>query len=426
MKALDWPQWRGPGGKGVSEEKNLPSEWSPTRNIQWKTPISGRGHSSPIVSGNKVFLTTAIEGPIAPEAKPVKHVQNGKEYLDKASVGGDRRHTLKVLCLDVNTGKTLWEQTAYEGTVYDYRHKKNSYASTTPVTDGRYVYAYFGAEGLYCYDFNGKRIWSTSLGGIATMGMGVGSSPVLAGDLLILQCDQDNGVASFIAAVDKRRGKQVWRVPRNTLESWTTPVVARAPQRSELIVSARELVISYDPKTGQEWWRCKGLGSNPVPSPLFDNDLVYVTATNPPQRVMAIRLGASGDLSDSPQIVWRYGKGTAQITSPILYQGYFYSTTDTGLLTCLDARTGDIKYEGGRVPIPSTFTASPVAFEGKILLTNEDGDTFVVKAGPVHEILGTNSINEPVYASPAISNGRIFIRGERNLYCISKRNRERK
>ncbi|HEX5886946.1 MAG TPA: PQQ-binding-like beta-propeller repeat protein, partial [Pyrinomonadaceae bacterium] len=285
-------------------------------------------------------------------------------------------------------------------------------------TDGKMVYAFFGTEGLYAYDFNGKLAWKANLGNMANLGMGTGTSPILFENLVIVQCDEDNGEGSFIVALDKKTGKEAWRTPRKIQISWSTPLLVKTATRSELITSGTEHVISYDPATGKELWRHKGLESNAIPSPVANNDTVYLVAGFPAKIAMAIKLGGSGDLTGTPNVPWKYAKGTAYVPSPILYGDYLYLTTDRGILTCIDAKTGEVKYEGGRIPIPATFTASPVAFEGKILMTSEDGDTFIVKAGPKHEVLATNSVGEPVYASPAIADGRIFIRGEKNLYCI--------
>ena len=419
-EAGNWPQWRGPDGQGVSTEKNLPTEWSNTKNIKWKTAIAGRSHSSPIVWGNKIFVTTAIEGPVVPGAKAVKHMMGDKEFLHPDSIGADRKQTFKVICLNAATGKILWEQTAFEGTPYDNYHRKSSFAASTPVTDGKYVYAFFGSEGLYAYDMNGKPVWEADLGKLGTVGMGTGTSPILHDNLVLMQCDEDNGEASFIVALDKKTGKEVWKTPRKVQVSWSTPILVRTAKRAELVTSGTEAIVSYDPATGKELWRHKGVESNAIPSPVANNEVVFLSAGFPTKIVMAIRLGAAGDLTDSPNVAWKHSKGTAYVPSPILYGDHLYLTTDRGILTCLNAKTGELVYEGGRIPIPATFTASPVAFDGKILLTSEDGDTFLIKAGPKHEILGSNSVGEPVYASPAMADGRIFIRGEKNLYAIGK------
>jgi outer membrane protein assembly factor BamB len=416
--SANWPQWRGTGS-GVSEEKNLPTAWNPTSGIKWKTPIAGRGHSSPVVWGNKIFLTTAIEGETVPGAKAPKHVlEDGKEFVHPDSVGANRKHTFKVVAINADTGKILWEQTAWEGTPYDDRHRKGSYAASTPATDGKMVYAFFGSEGLYAYELNGKLVWKADLGKMGTIGMGTATSPILFENLVIVQCDEENAKTSFIAALDKKTGKEAWRVPRKVQVSWATPMLVSNGKRTELITVGTEAVVAYDPATGKELWTHKGLESNAIPSPVANQEMVFVSAGYPAKVVMAIQLGGSGDLKETA--AWKYSKGTAYVPSPILYGDYLYLTTDKGILTCLDAKTGEVKYEGGRIPIPASFTASPVAVDGKILMTSEDGDTFIIKAGPKHEVLGTNSVGEPVYASPAISGQRIFIRGEKNLYAIGK------
>lgn len=420
--SVNWPQWRGPQGSGISAEKNLPDEWGADKNIRWKTPLPGRGHSSPVVWGNRIFLTTDLEGDVIPGAKAVQHVRNGQVWVHPDSVSGNRNHTLKVLCLDRDTGKILWEQVAYEGKVLDDRHRKNTYASGTPATDGKFVYAFFEAEGLYCYDFAGKLIWKTSVGNVSKVGMGPGTSPVLYENLIILQCDLEDGGPdlSFISAIDKRTGKEVWRVKRDHRKTHATPLVARSGDRTELIASGWETVVAYDPSNGKELWRCDGVRGWAIPSPVAGHDMVFVSAGYPGKRAMGIKLGASGNLTGTKSLVWSYDKGTAYVTSPILYGDYLYLVSDKGILTCIDAKTGAIQYEGGRVPVPATFSASAVAFDGKIFLTSEDGDTFVIKAGPKHEVLATNSLGEPVYASPAISDGMLFIRGEKTLYCIGR------
>lgn len=418
-KETNWPQWRGPASMGISTETNLPTEWSASKNVKWKTPISGRGLSSPIVWGKKIFLTTSIEGAVVSGAQAPKHMDGDKEVKHPDSVGADRSHMLNVVCIDRDTGKILWERTAYEGRVYDDRHRKNTYASATPTTDGKYVYAFFGSEGLFAYDFDGKLAWKASPGKLSLFGMGPGTSPVLHESLVIVQCDEEAGENSFIAAYDKKSGKQIWRTPRKIQASWTTPIIVRNAKRTELITNGNEAIISYDPMTGKELWRSKGVDSNAIATPVATSDTVFIAAGYPTKIAMAIRLGSSGELKDS-DIIWKFTKGIAYVPSPILYGDYLYLMTDRGIITCLNSKTGEVVYEGGRVPIPATFTASPVAFDNKLLLTSEDGDTFIIKAGPKHEVLGTNSLDEPVYASPAIADGKIFLRGEKNLYCISK------
>jgi outer membrane protein assembly factor BamB len=413
-----WPGWRG-DGQGVARGARAPLEWSPTSNLLWKTAIPGRGLSSPIAWGDRVFLTTAIEGEAVPGAKPIRHVSDGQEFVHPDAVGADRRHAFKVLSLDARDGRLVWERTAWEGTPADSRHKKASFASPTPVTDGERVYAYFGSEGLYAYDFEGGLAWKFDPGVVGTMGVGVGTSPVLYRDLVVLLCDEDNGERSFLVALDRRTGREAWRVARRVEVSWATPVVVSAEGRDELVTSGNQLVQAYDPATGRELWRMKGLESNAIATPLVGEGVVVVSSGYPSKVSIAVRPGGSGDITDTKQVLWRYGKGSAYVPSPILYEGLVYLMTDRGLLTCLDARTGEVRYEGARPPVTSSFMASPVAAEGHLLLTSQDGDTFVVKAGPRFEVVRTNPLGEPVGASAAVAGGRLYIRGEQHLFAIA-------
>ncbi|MGH7340712.1 MAG: PQQ-binding-like beta-propeller repeat protein, partial [Candidatus Rokuibacteriota bacterium] len=325
-----WAQWRGPNGQGVSAEVDLPLSWSGTENVLWKTEVPGRGHSSPIVWGNRIFLTTAIEGEAVPGAKAVTHFDEGKEFVHPDGVGADHKQTLKVLGVDADNGKLLWQTTVWEGTPYDTRHRRGSFASPTPVTDGRLVYAYFGAEGMFALDFDGKLAWKASLDGVATMGVGVGTSPVLYKDLLILQRDEDSGAKSVLLALDRKTGKEVWRVPRKVQVSWGTPILVRAEGRDELVTTGTEVILAYDPATGKELWRAKGLESNAVPSPVAAGETVVLSAGFPAKLAVAIRSGGSGDVSDSARVLWRYTKGTAYVPSPIAYRDHVYLMTDKG------------------------------------------------------------------------------------------------
>ena len=414
-----WPGWRGPTGQGVSDETSLPLEWSATSNVRFKTEIPGRGHSSPVVWGSRLFLTTDIEGDVVPGAKAVVHYDEGKEFVHPDGVGADRKHTFKVLALDADTGKLLWERTAWEGTPYDSRHKRGAYAAPTPVTDGKSLFVSFGGEGLYAYNFDGKPLWKVAPFGIATMGVGYGISPLLYRELVIVQCDEDSGAKSFIAAYDKKTGRQAWRVARKVQVSWATPILVKsAAGRDELITAGAEHVIAYEPGSGKELWRMKGLDSNAVPSPVAGKDVVVLSSGYPAKIAVAVKPGGSGDVTDTPQVLWKYAKGTAYVPSPILYGDYVYLLTDKGLVTCLDAKTGEVKYEGGRPPVGTNVMASPVAYDGKLLLVSMDGDAFVLKAGPSFEVLKTNPMGEPIAASPAIARGRLYIRGERSLFCI--------
>jgi outer membrane protein assembly factor BamB len=418
-----WAQWRGPDGLGISPSTAYPEQWSPTKHVAWKTPVPGRGHSSPIVWGDRVYLTTSIEGGKAPEGHTAPdHLTFDLKpgYLHPDSVGVDRLYALKVLAFDAKRGTLLWERTVYDGPMYDNRHRKNTYASSTMAADGKAVYAFFESGGLHAFDVDGRLLWMKSFGGIAKAGMGPGTSPILFENLIILQCDQEMGTGSFIVALDRSDGREVWRQSRTTRRSWATPLIVKTGDRSEMVTAGAEAVIAYDPRSGRELWRANGTESHPIPSAVAGHGLVFLSAGSQAKRALAIKLGGSGDLTNSPSIVWRYRKGTAYVPSPILVGPYLYLMTDTGIVTCLDAVSGAMVYEGGRPPVPATFTASLVAYGDRLLATSEDGDTFTIRAGASHQIISTSSIGEPVYASLALAGGTIYIRGERNLYAIRK------
>jgi outer membrane protein assembly factor BamB len=415
LAADNWPQWRGPNGQGVSNEKQLPQEWGPDRNIAWKLPLDS-GHSSPIVWGDRAFVTSVIEGDVIPGQKAAIHMQGGKEYVHPDSVAADRKHTFKVVAIDTKTGKVAWEQVAYEGPVYDARHRQSSFAGPTAVTDGTLVYAYFGPEGLYAYDFSGKLAWKAG-DKFKTLGLGTGTSPVLHENLVIVQRDEDNGEESVVVAYDKKTGKEVWKTPRKVQVSWSTPVLVQAAGRTELVTNGNEAIIAYDAATGKEVWQTKGIDSNAIHTPLVGKGLVIVTAGFPAKRILAIR---PGDQPADKRIAWEYTKGTGYVLSNILYGDHVYLSTDNGIITCLDATTGAIVYEGGRPPKPSRFVGSAVAYNGMIAMTSEDGETFMLKAGPKHEIVRVNSIDEPVFTSVALANGRVYIRGSKHLFAIGK------
>lgn len=416
LGAENWPGWRGPGGTGVSSESSFPVAWDAS-NIRWKTPIPGRGHSSPIVWNDRIFLTTSIEGePVPGREKKPEHMLGTEVFIHPDMVSHDRRQTMKVIAVDAPSGEILWERTAYDGPVLDGRHRKSSFASATPVTDGMMVYVNFGTEGLYAYDVDGALKWKAELGEIRTLGLGFATSPVLHGDLVIVQCDEDNGEKSFIAAFDKASGKEVWRTSRPVQSSWATPIIVN----DQLVTAGTEFTIAYAPATGAELWRTKGVDSNTIPSPVYGHGKIFMTAGYPEKAVLAITpaLGSEARSAKEADIAWTYKRGTAYVTSPILVGDSLYLSTDRGILTNLDANTGEIRYEGGRVPVPASFTASMVAFGDKILQSSEDGDVFVIQAGPEHKVIATNKLGEPIFASPALANGVIYIRGEQHLYAI--------
>lgn len=426
VRSDGWPGWRGPGGLGAAPEADLPLEWGPEHNVLWKAPIAGRGHSSPVVWAGRVFVTTAVEGPSLPDVEPPLHMRDGfydenpehrEPYLHPDSVGGDRRHRLQVLAFDATSGAPLWERTAWDGPVFDNRHKQGSYASATPVTDGERLFAWFGSEGLYAYDLDGELLWSYDPGELPNWGLGHGASPVVHDGAVFLLCDRDNGDDSFLVALDARTGRELWRTEREVRTGWSTPLVVSSGVRTLLVVSGFQWSMAYDAGTGEEVWRAPGLRGNVIATPVADGERVYLSVGYPDKLTQAVDLDSSG-LVEPDDVTWRYAKGTAYVPSNLLLGGHLYLISDNGTLTCLDAATGEVVYQGGRVPVPTRFGASPVAWGDRILLSGQDGDMFVIRAGPRHEVLASNSIGESIWASPAIAGNRLYVRGDRHLFAI--------
>jgi outer membrane protein assembly factor BamB len=418
----NWPQWRGPSGAGIGTAAAYPDTWSPSERIAWKTALPGRGHSSPVVWGDRIYLTTAVEGKHLPGRTAPDHLGFDFKpgYLHPDSVGVDYEHQLRVLAVDAGTGRIVWERKVYDGPMHDNRHRSNTYASASVATDGKVVFASFESEGFFAFDTEGTLVWKTSFGPMAKAGLGPGTSPILYKHLVILQGDLEMGAGSFIVALDRATGKQAWKTDRGekiSRRSWATPLLIEAGGRMELITAGANAVVAYDPDTGRELYRTEGTRSHPIPSFVAGHGLVFVTAGSGAKVAFAFRPGANGEV-DGSRVAWRHNKGTAYVASPILYGDHLYLLSDAGIVTCLDAKTGTLVYEGGRVPVPATFRASPVAFGDRILLTSEDGDTFVLRAGAKHEILRTNSVGEPVWASPALANGMVYIRGAQHLFAV--------
>ncbi len=421
VRAENWPGWRGPGGRGVSAEKGIAVRWDLSKNLRWKVEIPGLGHSSPIVWGNRIFVTTAVSS------------DPKQDNWQKGFFAGDRKPdtaeiSWQLLCFDRDTGKLLWQQTAVRKKPVNARHTKNSYASQTPVTDGTYVYAFFGDQGMYCYDFHGKLIWSRDLGNFTMRrGWGTGSSPVIYGDLVIQTCDQETG-ESFIIALDKRTGRTVWKSARDELSSWSTHYLYLEGARPELIVNASRAIRSYDPVTGNLLWECRGPATSiTVPTPTSSHGLIFVSSgfiAEQVRPITAFRPGATGDITlkegemKSDVVVWRQPVAAPYIPSPTAYGDYVYVLLDQGFIACYEAKTGREVYGRTRIDVGANFSASPVVIDGMLYCASEDGDVFVIKTGPKYELVAKNSIGEPIMASPAVSGGYMFIRGIRHLYCI--------
>ncbi|MGH9313752.1 MAG: PQQ-binding-like beta-propeller repeat protein, partial [Vicinamibacterales bacterium] len=405
----------------------IPDTWDVAggKNIRWKTPIPGLAHSSPVVAGDKVFVTTAISGRGGATFKPGLYGE-GTASEDRSS------HQWKVVALDRTTGKVLWERVAFEGEPREKRHIKATYANQTPATDGRSVVAFFGSQGLYAYDVDGKALWQRDLGrlnagayDLPSYEWGNASSPIIYGDRVIVQCDTQEG--SFLMALDLQTGRTLWKAERTELPSWGTPTVYTAGTRPELVTNASNFIRGYDPETGKELWRLGGSSKITAPTPIFTKDLMIVASGRAPERpIFAIRPGGEGDLtlgegrSSSAAIAWsKRGRGTYMPT-PIIYQGHLYVLANQGLLDCYELATGREIYRE-RIPHHgSGFSASPVASDGRLFLPSEDGDIFVIRTGPTFELVATNATGELLMATPAIAYRTLFVRTERHVVAIGQ------
>ena len=415
----NWPQFRGPRA-GVVEDKVLPDTWSTTEHVAWSVEIPGRGWSSPIVWGDRVFITSAV--PEGQTEMPKKGLYLG----GNRDTPSDKVHQWKVYCLDFNSGKILWEAVAHKGLPQYAIHVKNSYASETPVTDGERVYAYFGNIGLFCYDFDGKPLWSKRWEGVKTRyNWGTAASPVLFKDRLYIVNDNDQ--QSFLAALDKKTGEQVWRVNRDEKTNWATPCLWENDQRTELVTSGTGRVRSYD-LTGKPLWELAGTTSIAIPTPFAADGLLYVTGgfvADSVRPLYAIRPGATGNITlkegqnSNESIVWSQKKAGPYNPTPIAYQDYVYVLYDRGTLSCFEAKTGKEVYSGVRIAAgANAFTCSPWANNGRVFCLSEDGDTFVLQAGPEFKLLQCNKLHEMCMATPAAVRGSLLIRTLSKLYRI--------
>jgi outer membrane protein assembly factor BamB len=410
---------------------DAPTEWSDTKNIKWKTEIPGRGHSTPIVWGDRIFLTTAIPtGPAVeasrpPEPRPDQGQGGGRGRRGGpgGGAGAQVEHRFVLLCIDRRNGKIIWEKTAKVAAPHEGYHRTyGSFASQSPVTDGRHVYVSFGSRGVYCYDLNGKLVWEKDPGVRMQIRLqfGEGSAPTLHGDKLILNYDHEGD--SFIVALDKRTGKELWRTPREEQSSWSSPFVAEQKGRTQIVMTASQKVRSYDVNNGKLIWECAGLGSNTIPMPVQQGDAVLVMSGHRNPKLMAIRLGREGDLTGSDAVLWSHTRALSYTPSPVLHDNKLYVLTDQGMLSCFNATTGEPYYHQVRVPNPDSFKASPVGANGKLYLASESGVVTIVKMGEKFEVLATNTLEDQVFiASPVMVGGDIFLRSQNRLYCISAR-----
>jgi outer membrane protein assembly factor BamB len=422
--AQNWPQFRGPQASGVAEKADIPVQFDVAKgtNVRWKTPIPGVAVSSPIVWGDHVFVTTAVSSDTSAS------LRTGL-YGDVEPAKDTSKHSWEVYALDRRSGKVLWKRVAHEGLPKTKRHPKSSQASPTPVTDGKVVVAHFGSEGLYAYDFKGNLLWKQDVGRLNAgwffdpdYEWGVASSPILFREMVIIQADIQKD--SFVAAYRLKDGKQVWKTMRDEIPSWGTPAIYDDKQRPELITHATKFIRGYDPLTGKELWRLAGNSEITTPTPLIAHGLIYVTnGYRGIQPIYAIRPGASGDITlpkgkeSSEFIAWSKPRGGPYTPTPLIYGDLMYILSNNGVLAAYNAKTGERLYQE-RVGKGGSYSASPVAANGRLYLTSEDGEINVVKTGPKFELIGENSVGEVTMATPAIAGDLMIIRGLKHVIAI--------
>lgn len=417
-KAQHWHQWRGPEANGVSRSASPPLEWSETRNIQWKRRIEGRGTSTPIIWGDRVFVLSAVNTGKVDPALP------RPEDQPKRVFGITHPNTVYhyvVHCLDRESGKEHWRRSAIQRVPPEGHHRDNSFASASPTTDGERLYCWFGSAGLFCYDMKGKRLWDRNLGK-ASMGasLGEGSSPVLYGDKLVIVRDQRG--SSSIEVLDAETGHTLWRKDRDEPNAWATPVVVAHGGRVQVITAASNRVRSYSLDDGRILWHARGLTGNVIPCPVVEDDLVYCMSGYEGHALLALSLAATGDISNTDAIRWRKDRGTPYIPSPLLYDGRLYFTqSNQAILSCLAAKTGEAIIERSRLPGLSNIYASPVAAAGRIYFPGRNGTTLVLKRARELQVLASNALDERILASPALAGNQLFLRGDKSLYCIAQK-----
>jgi outer membrane protein assembly factor BamB len=423
-----WPGFRGPAASGVADGQGLPDTWNVAtgQHIAWKIELPGLAHSSPIVWDDRIYVTSAISSRADATFKP--------GLYGEGTASEDRTpHKWVVIALDRKNGKTIWQQTAYEGVPREKRHIKATYANATPVTDGRTIVAFFGSQGLYAFDASGRLKWKRDFG-VLNVGAydlpeyewGHASSPIIYKNFVIIQCDQQSG--SFILAADLETGKTVWKTDRAELPSWGTPNVYVSPDgRAELVTNASNFIRGYDPDTGAERWRLGGSSKITAPTPIFGKGLIVVASGRAPERpIFAIRPGGTGDLmlaADQPsseRVAWRKTGRGSYMPTPLIYGDILYVLGNAGLFDAYELETGREIFRQRLPHKGSGFSASPVAADRRLYLSSEDGEIFVVRTGNTFELLSTNQMGEPLMSTPALAGGRMYIRGSKHLFAIGK------
>ncbi len=409
-----WPQWRGPYATGVSRQANPPVKWSETKNIKWKIEIPGRGSSSPVVWGDRIYLQTAV---------PVG-VSGDGSHRPLGGVTPRPPHAFKLFAIDRQSGRVVWERTAREQSPHEASHFENgTWSSGSPITDGEHVIAYFESFGIYCYDLNGTLVWEKDLGDKRMRNQfGEGSTPALHRNTIVVVWDHLGG-QSFIVALDKRNGQELWRVNRDEIDTWATPLIVEQDGRAQVIVPGMKRLRSYDLATGKTVWETAGLTMNPIPSPVAENGIVFATSGFQGNSLKAIKLeGANGDITNTGHVLWTLNRDTPYVPSPLIYDGVLYILkTNNGLLSAFDAQTGKSLYQLRRLEKAPNVFSSPVAAAGRIYIAGRDGTTVVLKHGSQFEVLAENLLDDGFDASPALVDGDLYLRGYKFLYAIAEK-----
>jgi outer membrane protein assembly factor BamB len=406
-----WGQWRGPHATGVAPFADPPIEWSETKNVRWKVEVPGRGSGTPVVWGDRLFLLTAVPAGTTGAAS----------RAPRGGVAPRVPHQFKVLAYDRGTGALAWERTAREEIPHEASHQDNgTWASSSAITDGAHVIAYFESRGIHVYDMNGTKVWEKDLGDKQMRNeFGEGSTPVLFGNSLIIVWDHQG--QSFIVSLDKRTGQELWRVDRDEIDTWATPLVVAVDGRHQVVVPAMNRIRSYDLETGAVVWEAPGTTMNPIPSPVSGHGMVFLTSGFRGNNLKAISLaGAKGDLTGSPAIRWELNRDTPYVPSPLLFDNILYILkTNNGVLSAFDALSGKPHYQLQRLDKAPNVFSSPVGAQGRVYIAGREGTTVVFRHGPAFEVLAENTLDDGFDASPALVERELFLRGYQYLYCIA-------
>jgi outer membrane protein assembly factor BamB len=411
----NWPHWRGPLANGTAPTANPPITWDAKTNIKWISDLPGKGSASPIVWGDKVFVVTAVE--TDKQAKPEDMPKPDPRFKVNTHPPTTYQQFI-VICLDRQTGKERWRHIAAEKVPHEGHHETHTYAAGSPATDGKRLYVSFGSFGTFAYDLDGKPLWNRDLGRLNTrLGWGEAVTPVIHGDSLLLNWDQE--ADSKLVCLDAATGKTKWETPRDEKSSWNTPLVVEHKGTTQVILNGTNRVRSYDFATGKELWTCAGMTVNAIPSAVAADGVAYIMSGYKGALAVAVSRDARGEVGPSNGLIWKFGKGTPYVPSPVLVNGRLYFTEgNTNLLSVLDAKTGKPLLERERLTGARSFYASPVAAAGRVYFTDQGGTTLVFKEGDKPELLATNKLNDAIDATPALVGSQLFLRAHGRLYCI--------